>query len=354
MSPGPRAATEGTWANTATSRCRAQRWQRDGEHTTRSSRSERRAYADLLEMILVKTILYGNHILVMALEKSCLLSKFRSYADTVLSQLPASSSKNDKSRIINTKLQAYRDDLILSSFPLGVTNLDDVLLIYYVSYIVMLEYRNKVWPYDYMSFSRRIGEIWEPFCKLPFIYPVNELRLYEPPSFSTIQNQMQKDAINYIDSLKLSDEEKNTLLNHYNKVWSLIDSESINLNLDLHVEYGEIYLDIDYKSGFSSNEKGNTNRLLMVAGIYNIMKGQHETMIFVRQKEDDNNHYLQTLKSSNLWKVYCAHEAYEKIKELSGFDIEQWMNTNMHWDKDISAEFKKYLEENDLMRYLEW
>src|SRR5947209_20142007 len=35
------------------------------------------------------------------------------------------------------------------------------LMITYVSYVVMLESRNEVWPYDYMAFSRRVGELWE-------------------------------------------------------------------------------------------------------------------------------------------------------------------------------------------------
>lgn len=52
--------------------------------------------------------------------------------------------------------------------------LNEILMITYASYIVMLEYRNKVWEYDYMSFSRRIGELWETFCKLPFEYPMKK------------------------------------------------------------------------------------------------------------------------------------------------------------------------------------
>lgn len=50
--------------------------------------------------------------------------------------------------------------------------LDEILIITYASYIVMLDARNSVWPYEYMAFARRIGELWEPFCKLPFEYPI--------------------------------------------------------------------------------------------------------------------------------------------------------------------------------------
>lgn len=77
--------------------------------------------------------------------------------------------------------------------------LNEILLLTYASYVVMLEYRNKVWKYEYMAFARR--------------------------------------------------------------------------------------------SGFSSNEKGNTNRLLLVASIYNSLGEIEKTLLFVRQSEDENNHY---------------------------------------------------------------
>ncbi len=218
----------------------------------------------------------------------------------------------------------------------------------------MLEYRNKVWGYDYMAFSRRIGEIWEPFCKLPFEYPVNELQLYSPPDFLYVQSVLKKEIQDLVDNISISADEKKKLLQYYQAVWNLIDSGSISLSLDLHFIQNEIYYDVDYKSGFSSNEKGNTNRLLLVASIYQSLPEEHENLIFVRQKEEENNHYLQTLKNSPYWQVYCADEAYEKINEFTGFDLKGWMNENMDWKNDISPEFKDYLVEHDLLKYLTW
>jgi hypothetical protein len=124
--------------------------------------------------------------------------------------------------------------------------------------------------------------------------------------------------------------------------------------LDLHFKQGGQFYDVDYKSGFSSNEKGNTNRLLLVASIYNSLPDKHNNLIFVRQKEEENNHYLQTLKNSKYWDVYCADDAYEKIKEFTGFDLKNWMNTHMIWVDDISPDFRKYLKDNDLLKYLTW
>jgi hypothetical protein len=55
-----------------------------------------------------------------------------------------------------------------------------------------------------------------------------------------------------------------------------------------------------------------------------------------------------------LWDVYCSDEAYLKIYEFTGFDIKKWMVKNMDWQNDISPEFRKYLQDNGLIKYLTW
>ena len=112
--------------------------------------------------------------------------------------------------------------------------------------------------------------------------------------------------------------------------------------------------DVDYKSGFSSNQKGNTNRLLLVASIYKSLPEIHNNLIFVRQKEEENNHYLRILKRSGMWDVYCADETYAKIYEFTGFDIKLWMSEYMDWENDVFAEFYGYLRDNRLIKYLTW
>ena len=232
--------------------------------------------------------------------------------------------------------------------------LNELLLLTYSSYIVMLEYRNEIWPYEYMTFSRRIGELWEPFCKLPFFYPVNELKIIDVPAFQTIQNKIQKDALTFIDSLALDEKTKKELKEKYEIPWTMVDSGGINLNLDLHFEQNKIHYNCDFKSGFSSNEKGNTNRLLLVASIFKSLGQNEKQIIFVRQQEKENNHYLQTLKNSKLWDIYCAEECYNAIKNFTGFNIREWLDKNANWNCDISDSFKKHLEENDLLKYLTW
>lgn len=149
--------------------------------------------------------------------------------------------------------------------------------------------------------------------------------------------------------------EKDQLIRYYDKVWSLVTSGEIKLELDLHFRIDGKSYNIDFKSGFQSNEKGNTNRLLLVASIYkNILSTNNECLLFVRAKEDDNNHYLKTLKNSGIWDVYCGIDTYSQINAYSGFDLSSWINKNIEWEKDLDQDTLAHFHENDLVKYLSW
>lgn len=290
------------------------------------------------------------------------ISIFREVGDSILSELSKSQkSHKDKASDINKLIKDYRDNKIDEIKSIALKNnwdnhtlLNEVLILTYASYIVMLEYRNKVWEYEYMAFARRIGELWEPFCKLTFNFPIKSLSFIEPPVFNDVQTKIKKSATDYINGLELSEDIKDELKRHYDIPWTMVDSGGIKLGLDLHFEQQGIHYNCDFKSGFSSNEKGNTNRLLLVASIYNSLVEIEKTILFVRQSEDENNHYLQTLKNSPYWDVYCADDSYAAMKEFTGFDLRQWINDNADWENDISEEFKLHLQNNDLLKYLTW
>ena len=290
------------------------------------------------------------------------ISTFRNIGDYTLAGLEKTKkSRKDKASEINKCIKEYRDQQIEHIETIAKTEgwgnqtlLNEVLMLTYASYIVMLEYRNKVWEYEYMAFARRVGELWEPFCKLAFVFPVKSLSIIDPPNFDDVQTRIKSNAIKYIDSLDLSEEIKEELKCHYGIPWTMVDSGGIKLGLDLHFEQGGIHYNCDFKSGFSSNEKGNTNRLLLVASIYSSLGEMEKTILFVRQSEDDNNHYLQTLKNSPYWDVYCANDSYAAIRKFTGFDLRKWLDENADWQNDISIEFKEHLQKNDLLKYLTW
>lgn len=225
-------------------------------------------------------------------------------------------------------------------------------MVTYCNYVVMLEVRHSVWPYEYMTFSRRIGELWEPFCKLTFEYSVNDLELFVPPLFFDVKKKLSDEIIEYLNTLNLSQKEKDRLLKYYNKVWGLVTSGEIKLELDLHFIFDDKKYVVDFKSGFGSNEKGNINRLLIVASIYHNLEEAYEPLILVRSAE--NNYYFNTLKNSGIWSAFSGDETYDEIHKYAGYDIKTWIRNNISWEDDFNTEFSQFLDDNNLSKYLTW
>ncbi|OIP76770.1 MAG: hypothetical protein AUK48_05270 [Oscillatoriales cyanobacterium CG2_30_44_21] len=128
----------------------------------------------------------------------------------------------------------------------------------------------------------------------------------------------------------------------------------ISLQLDLHATIKGTKVNIDFKSGFGSNEKGNTNRLLIVATIYKNLEDKYQNVLLVRAREDLNNHYFRILRDSEVWQAYCGEEAYGKIGDFTGFDLRRWISENIDWDHDLLTQTLHHLSKNNLMGYLEW
>jgi hypothetical protein len=295
--------------------------------------------------------------------KKCeLLSYFRNRASEFLTDIRVkfSETQSDKrARAINEKLNQTKDNLIATLLQYmskekwtNKETLEAILMITYCHIIVMIESRNFVRPYEYMDFSRRIGELWDPFCKLCFYYPVNNVVLFVPPLFSEVKSKLTNEILQYIDKLNISHNEKSELKSYYNKVWSLVTSGEIQLELDLHFSHNNQKYVVDFKSGFGSNEKGNTNRLLLVATIYKNLDDNYKCLLLVRSEE--NNNYFNTLKNSGIWQAFCGKEAYQKIHDFSGFNLKQWIETNIDWKTDFNAETIQHFTENNLLEYLIW
>jgi hypothetical protein len=280
--------------------------------------------------------------------KANLLTYFRERAQESLRVVRATygNSQYKKQAAAVNKALTQTCDAIVTTLKQSATRenwsneetLKCVLMIIYAHYVVMLEARNEVWPYEYMAFSRRIGELWDPFCQLCFYYPVRAITLFVPPLFSEVKQSLSKEIEDYIDGLSITDDQKNGLKHYYNKVWGLVTSGEIKLELDLHFQAGTEKVVADFKSGFGSNEKGNTNRLLLVGTIYRNLEENYKCLLLVRSPEDSNNNYFRTLRNSGVWEAYCGDEAYAKMKEYSGFDIKRWIGSNIKWEDDFKTE----------------
>lgn len=294
--------------------------------------------------------------------KTELLSYFRDRASEALTEIKtrfAETQSDKRARAINESLNQTKSVLITTLLQqaekenwINQEKLECILMITYCNIVVMIESRNSVRPYEYMDFSRRVGELWDPFCKLCFYYPINDLSLFIPPLFSEVKKKMTDEIIVYIDKLTITDEEKQELKKYYDRVWSLVSSGEIQLELDLHFSHNNQKYVVDFKSGFGSNEKGNTNRLLLVATIYQNLDENYKCLLFVRAEE--NNSYFNTLKNSGIWEAYCGNEAYQKIREYSGYNLKLWTDTNINWAADFNAETTAHFTDNNLLQYLLW
>lgn len=293
--------------------------------------------------------------------KDEILVEFRGVADLLLSKAGSRDPKK-LAEFLNKGIQAHKVGLITQVKEKGIEKdwdnhelLHVILLLTHAANVVMLEYRNRVWKYDYMAFSRRIGELWEPFCKLCWALPVGrKITFFDPPTYDDVKDIISNGLVKFLDTTVLTLLEKKEIFKYFELIWELVASGDIQLKNDLHFESNGTYYNIDFKSGFGSNEKGNTNRLLMVGSIYKKLNPNYNNIIFVRAAEEENNHYLKTLKKSDIWTVYCGNETYQQIEILTGFPLKRWIEQNITWDKDIEPETMRYLNETNLAQYLKW
>lgn len=209
-----------------------------------------------LSMEIVKNLRY---------KKDELLEYFRNRSNEILSELALQYSASDykkKASAFNKEIIKSRDNLLSILLETARSErwanreiLECVLMITYTSDVVMLESRNSVWKYEYMTFSRRVGELWEPFCKLCFNYPLTNIRLFVPPLFSEVKQNLTTEINTYIEGLTIKSVEKEQLKKYYDKVWNLVTSGEIQLECDLHFTDGTRKYIVDFKSGLALMRK---------------------------------------------------------------------------------------------------
>ena len=146
--------------------------------------------------------------------KAELLAYFRDRASeflTVIKEKFAESQSDKRARAINESLNETKTKLITTILQQAEKEkwthqekLECLLMITYCNIVVMIESRNAVRPYEYMDFSRRVGELWDPFCKLCFYYPVNDVSLFVPPLFSEVKKKLTDEIVDYINNLNIT------------------------------------------------------------------------------------------------------------------------------------------------------
>lgn len=233
--------------------------------------------------------------------------------------------KRKQIQMINKQLKELRDGLCGTS-----SSFEDLLLAQYAYIVTSLNLRNRIWAYeeDSMSFQRRIGELWESFCKAAF-HTSDQARMVAFPDFEEVKRELTDQRIpkNY---------------------WDLLGN--VNLKVDSLFVSRKRLTAVDLKYGFNSHEKGNMQRLKTVGEVYRMWKPKIKLHILVR--ETDNAHYLNDL--SPCWDVKQGDAAYQTIKELTGYNLRTWINSNISFRKHLDRDLYSNIREKNLEKYLQW
>lgn len=283
--------------------------------------------------------------------KNSILNKFHQELSQAVSNIerqPADSQR--KAQAINFVANQVRNSLIpwIESLPISERT-DASLILQYCFSVASLEYRNKVWPYEYMAFSRRVGELWEGFCSAAWDYPNRpRVQRFQFPDFNDVRRTLRA----RIDENIGGHERKQELQIDIDLLFEIIGD--INMREDEVFSVDAVPHVIDFKSGFGSNEKGNMLRLQTVGRAYRLWNLNTKLLLLVRQA--DNNNYLRVLQSTGLWSVFTGDAAYNVISELTGSNMQRVRDQVINWSEDLSPEFLHHLanQPTDLRSYLEW
>jgi hypothetical protein len=256
--------------------------------------------------------------------------------------------REDKAKLVNAAISAARQGFVHRIAALPVAERPDAALtLQYCCSVASLEYRHSVWPYEYMAFSRRVGELWQAFCNSAWDLPSRPgVKRIAMPSFDTVRGELLGRITDNLDG----HEKRDDVLKDVATLFEIVGD--INMSEDEVFSVDDVPHVIDFKSGFGSNEKGNMVRLLTVGRAYKIWNPDTRLMLLVRQ--DENNNYLKVLKRSGLWDVHTGDNAYAQISQLTGADMQAVRRDVIDWDADLSPDFVAFLGANNLRGYLRW
>lgn len=249
---------------------------------------------------------------------------------------------NERASLINKIVWAVVEEYILNNSKSFTP--EEKLIVRYCGVVHNIQQRHILRPFEYMDFSRRIGELWQKFCASAWDFTQRkELQIYIPPNFEEIKVEVLKNLSQVLSA---------DVFTRVNALSTLIPE--INLKEDMTYKINADLKIVDFKSGFGSNEKGNTHRLLTVANAYKFIDPNAKCYLLVRQTE--NNNYLQVLANSNLWDVKVNKDAYNFMAIETGVAINDVVQVCNDILEDVSDAVRKDLIKsvNGLDKYTNW
>jgi hypothetical protein len=283
--------------------------------------------------------------------KAEILAAFDDRSNAELRSIRASAGTHQaKAKAVNAVVNQIYSDLYqqFEGEPVAQDRQDSLIILNYCYAVKALDYRNSVWQYEYMALSRRVGELWERFCKAAWDSPTREnVARIDAPEFS--------DVIQAIHDRMLSNtkhEARQTVEADMGAIRDLIGT--INMAEDEMFSVNDVPHIIDFKSGFGSNEKGNMLRLRAVGKAYKLWNPETKLLFLVRQTQ--NNNYLEVIRKEALWDVRCGIEAYNTIDELTGARFSTIRQDCVDFDADLSDAFLEGLDGqlSNLKNYFVW
>lgn len=282
--------------------------------------------------------------------KEVVLSRFRDGFDAVADMLISSGAdRRSMSSVVNSRAAKILDELT-EQLPLNdrpfATRM--AVLLRYCHAVISLEYRHKVWPYNLIDFSRRVGELWEDMCCLAWEHStLDDVEVVDSaPRFSDVRAKFLSD----LWDMAHDHPEVERIVDHVDAFTERMDD--ISMESDKVFLKGGIPHVIDFKFSFKSNEKGNRNRLSEVAWAYG--KWDMRSVMLIAVCQTENNAYLDTLEGG--WEVVTGRETYERIGELTGVDLCSLLDETVAFRSDLSKEFVDYIDNHvdSMASYLDW
>ncbi len=127
--------------------------------------------------------------------KNTLLGKYHTNLNPIVHAIAQGHEKHqEKARIVNRKISEYHQMFVNELGPFDTTHDQQqaLIVLQYCTSVVSLEYRHRVWPYEYMALSRRVGELWERFCSSAWDSPSRDnIQRIEAPSFRAVENTIR-------------------------------------------------------------------------------------------------------------------------------------------------------------------
>ena len=226
---------------------------------------------------------------------------------------------------------------------------DALMTARYVEAVLLIELRQRAWAYDYMSLSRRAGELWHEFAAAAWEAPArSDHRRRAAPAFARTLQDVRTQLAGALPGDIIGRQALES-------VDSLIRlAGNVNLKTDQVFEIGGRLHAADLKGGFGSNEKGNTERLERVAQAYRMVDSECCLSLLIRDTE--GNGYLDRLRRGGLWAVAQGEDAYAAIDEFTGSRCLELRRHVTHFEADLAPDIWRALASSpgDLTSYLSW